>query len=101
MRLLYKCPKYDEKKRMEEEAQYFNDNVPQLTVTSYTCPECTGGIRVRCGKGKIDHPCAIVIDETKIDWKRKKNRRFMVSLFKAVKRQKKKDERRARRWTSS
>lgn len=94
MRLLYKCPKYDEKKRMEEQTQtqVFYDNVPQLTVTSYTCPECTGGIRVRLGKGKVDHPCAIVIDETRTDWK--KNRRFLVSLFKAVKRQKKKDERR-------
>lgn len=99
MRFLYKCPKYDEKKRMEEQTQYFNDNVPQITVTSYTCPECTGGIRVRLGKGKVDHPCAIVIDETKTDWK--KNRRFLVSLYKAVKRQKKKDERRARRWASS
>lgn len=94
MRLLYKCPKYDEKKRMEYEAQneYFYDNLPHLTISSYICPKCTGGIRVRCGKGKVDHPCVIVIDETKTDWK--KNRRFLVSLFKAVKRQKKKDERR-------
>lgn len=99
MRILYKCPKYDEKKRMEEQTQFFRDNVPQLTVTSYTCPDCPGGIRVRRGKGKVDHPCAIAIDETKTDWK--KNRRILVSMYKAVKRQKKKDERRARRWTSS
>ncbi len=99
MRLLYKCPKYDEKKRMEEQTQYYYDNSKDLHVQSYTCPECTGGIRVRWGKGKVDHPCAIVIDETKTDWR--KNRRFLVSLYKAVKRQKKKDERRARRWTSS
>lgn len=92
MRLLYKCPRYDEKKRMEEQTQYYYDNCPDLIIPSYTCPECTGGIRVRWGKGKVDHPCAIVIDETKTDWK--KNRRFLVSLFKAVKRQKKKDERR-------
>lgn len=93
MRILYKCPKYDEKKRMEEQTSYYYDNTPDLIVPSYTCPKCTGGVRVRWGKGKVDHPCAIVIDETKIDWK--KNRRFLVSLFKAVKRQKKKDERRA------
>lgn len=99
MRILYKCPKYDEKKRMEEQTQYYYDNSKELNIQSYTCPECTGGIRVRWGKGKVDHPCAIVIDETRIDWR--KNRRFLVSLFKAVKRQKKKDERRARRWTSS
>lgn len=95
MRILYKCPKYDEKKRMEEQTQYYYDNTKDLIIPSYTCPECTGGIRVRWGKGKVDHPCAIVIDETRTDWR--KNRRFLVSLFKAVKRQKKKDERRARR----
>lgn len=93
MRLLYKCPKYDEKKRMEEQTSYYYDNTPNLIA--YTCPECTGGVRVRMGKGKFDHPCVIAIDETKLDWK--KNKRFLVSLFKAVKRQKKKDERRARR----
>lgn len=95
MRTIYKCPKYDEKLRMEiNEAQtrIFCDNVPSLTGPSYICPECTGGVRVRMGKGKFRHPCVIVIDETKLDWK--KNRRFLVSLFKAVKRQKKKDERR-------
>ena len=97
MRILYKCPKYDEKLRMERETQtrVFFDNTPSLTVSPYICPKCNGGIRVRLGKGKVDHPCAIVIDETRIDWK--KNRRFLVSLFKAVKRQKKKDERMARR----
>lgn len=94
MRILYKCPKYDEKKRMQYEAQtqYYYDNTKDLNMPSYTCPNCTGGIRVRCGKGKISHVCGIVIDEARINWK--KDKRLLVSLFKAVKRQKKKDERR-------
>lgn len=86
MMIVYKCPRYEEKKRHEEEmdAVYF-DNKPIL-MFPYICANCTG-LRV---PSLSDKPlCGVVIDTKRSNWK--KNKRLMH----AIRRQKEREKRKA------
>lgn len=89
--IIYKCPRYEEKKRAENETVYF-DGKPML-IFPYICPECTGGLKSRATKNQ-KCCCCLVIDTDRVRWRDKKTIRLLKTIAKAVRRQKAKDKRR-------
>lgn len=90
---IYKCPRYEEKKRAAKElgdrAYYFDDKV--IFNPPYTCPNCNGGLKCRITKDQT-HTCAIVIDIDRVNWRNKKTLRILKTIAKAMRRKKAKRE---------
>lgn len=94
--IIYKCPRYEEKKRAEQETwedrQYYFDDRARLSFP-YVCPGCTGGLKSRVTKNQ-NLCCCIIMDTEKVRWRDKKTIRLVKTLAKAARRQKAKDKRR-------
>ena len=95
--IIYKCPKYEKKKRAEEEQEleqlkYYSDN-KSIMLQPITCFGCTGGLKSRVTKNQ-NCCCYIIMDTEKVRWTDRKTIRFMKTLAKSIRRQKAKDKRR-------
>lgn len=92
-KIIYKCPRYEEKKRAEAErenlAYYFDNKV--ILNPPYMCPNCNGGLNCRITKDQT-FTCAIVIDIDQVNWRNKKTLRILKTIAKAMRRKKAKRE---------
>lgn len=91
--VIYKCPRFEEKKRAQERLEEFAiyyDNQPELILRpDYVCPKCWGGLN--CKGITSGNACIVFLDNERTNWK--KNRRFTQKLMTAIRKQKKRDKR--------
>ena len=91
--VIYKCPRFEEKKRAQErldELAIYYDGQPELILPpDYSCPECWGGLN--CKGITTGKACVVVIDYEQTNWK--KHRRFFRKLITAIRKQKERDKR--------
>lgn len=91
--IIYKCPRYEERKRAEEEALVGNYYDNKLILSPQICFGCTGGLKSRATKNQ-KCCCYLVIDTERVRWRDKKTIRLLKTFAKAARRQKAKDKRR-------
>lgn len=92
-KIIYKCPRYEEKKRAEAEQEslgfFFDDKI--IINPPYVCPKCNGGLKCRITKHQRC-TCALVIDIDRVNWRNKKALRMLKTIAKAMRRNKAKRE---------
>ena len=90
--IIYKCPRYEERKRAENELEERNYYDNKLILSPPICFGCTGCLKSRATKNQ-NFCCCLVIDTEKVRWTDKKTIRLLKTLAKAIRRQKAKDKR--------
>lgn len=91
--IIYKCPRYEERKRAENELEWRNYYDNKFILSPPICFGCTGGLKSRATKNQ-NCCCYLVIDTERVRWRDKKTIRLLKTLAKAARRQKAKDKRR-------